>query len=74
MIGREYLEGWIEKWETCNRSVTTDPSLAMQGQQGSVGQGQQGSVGQGQQGSVGQGSDGQGSTEQRSSQRRSQRS
>jgi carbonic anhydrase len=57
IIGREYLEGWIEKWETCNRSVTTDASLGTPGQQGAPGQGgQQGAPGQGgQQGAPGQG-------------------
>ena len=49
MIGREYLEGWIEKWETCNRSVTTDASLALQ--EGTQQQGQEEAQGaQGQQG------------------------
>ena len=51
MIGREYLEGWIEKWETCNRSVTTDPSLGGQGQQGQ--QGAQGAPRTSQQGQQG---------------------
>ena len=24
LIGREYLEGWIEKWETCSRNIVSE--------------------------------------------------
>jgi carbonic anhydrase len=59
LIGREYLEGWIEKWETCNRSLHTE-DLSKSGQQpdqpvqGQSGQGQGKNSGQ-QSGTPGQG-------------------
>jgi carbonic anhydrase len=61
LIGREYLEGWIEKWDTCNRNVNTETLLGQQdprdqpqgqqprGQQGQQPRGQQGQQPRGQQ-------------------------